>query len=116
MVYLNNIWKGHEILSRLIEGNPDIARLDGDPEDYIKDPKKSGYRGLHQGILIKIKRKTYFPLELQLLTVLQFDWTEKEHLVYDNRNKIPPEIKEELFALSTTFHSISSRVMSYLGR
>lgn len=105
--YLGDVWKTHDLFCRFLKKHPRLARIDGPPEDYNINPKRSGYRGLHQGVLIKIDTDVYFPFEVQFLTLLQADWAWKEHLVYEHSSKIPDYIKVKLRELSDFLDSAS---------
>ena len=115
ILYLADVSRAHEIFCCHINSNPEVATLDGKKEDYNTSPKESGYRALHQGILVKldpepyllIEPETYFPFEVQFLTFLQADWAAKEHRVYEYRDKIPDDIRQSLKELSTIFNFVS---------
>lgn len=54
-----------------------------DEEDYIKNPKPSGYSSYHITVLVPIDSKDgieYVPAEIQLRTVLMDYWAEQEHI------------------------------------
>lgn len=54
-----------------------------DEEDYIKNPKLSGYSSYHITVLVPIKSKDkveYIPAEIQLRTILMDFWAEQEHI------------------------------------
>ena len=43
------------------------------------------------------------------MTFLQLDWAQKEHLVYENPERFPAAIREELRKLSDALHEASMR-------
>jgi len=104
--YLGDVRRAHRAFCASIEMNRRV-RLDGSAEDYNASPKASGYRGLHQGLLVKLNRSLWFPFEVQFLTFLQADWASKEHLVYENPDKFPESICQQLKELSDTLHNAS---------
>lgn len=104
--YLGDVRRAHRAFCASIEMNPRVG-LDGSAEDYNASPKASGYRGLHQGLLMKINRSLWFPFEVQFLTFLQADWASKEHLVYENPDKFPERIRQQLKELSDILHNAS---------
>ena len=86
-----------------------VCKLDGEEEDYIREPKPSGYRALHQGLLVRLQSGEWFSFEVQFMTFLQLDWAQKEHLVYENPERFPAAIREELRKLSDALHEASMR-------
>jgi ppGpp synthetase/RelA/SpoT-type nucleotidyltranferase len=107
ILHLEDVAIAHQVCCDFIKKNQRAAKLDGDPQDYNAAPKESGYRGLHQGIMIKIGTKEWFPFELQFLTFLQADWAYKEHLVYENPNKYSAQVKDKLKNLSDQLHQVA---------
>lgn len=104
--YLGDVRRAHQVFCDYIRTRRN-ARLDGDAEDYNSSPKSSGYRGLHQGLLVQLKRGPFFPFEVQFLTFLQADWALKEHVVYENSALFPEVMRNELRELSNRLHDIS---------
>lgn len=104
--YLGDVGRAHQAFCASIKMNRRV-RLDGDAEDYNTSPRASGYRGLHQGLIVKINRSLWFPFEVQFLTFLQADWASKEHLVYENPEKYPESVRQQLKELSDTLHNAS---------
>lgn len=76
------------IVRQLIMENPDIHILD--EEDYIQNPKKSGYSSLHLIIEIPVETelgKVYVKAEIQIRTMAMDFWASLEHeLKYKNSN------------------------------
>jgi ppGpp synthetase/RelA/SpoT-type nucleotidyltranferase len=108
ILYLRDILEAHRRFCDVVTRRRSI-RLDGDAENYIESPKRSGYRGFHQGLQVRLASGAWFPFEVQFLTFLQLDWAQKEHLVYENPGRFPQEIREELRRLSDALHDISVR-------
>ncbi len=71
-------------------------------KDYIKNPKKSGYRSLHMIVNVPVHlstMKVYAPVEIQIRTMAMDFWASLEHqLKYKTTAEITPEISEELRA------------------
>lgn len=71
-------------------------------KDYIKNPKKSGYRSLHMIVNVPVHlstRKVYAPVEIQIRTIAMDFWASLEHqLKYKTTAELTPEISEELRA------------------
>jgi ppGpp synthetase/RelA/SpoT-type nucleotidyltranferase len=104
--YLSDVQRAQQVFCDYIQKRRNV-RLDGDGEDYNASPRPSGYRGLHQGILLRMTRDAPFPFEVQFLTFLQADWALKEHLVYENPTRYPEELRNKLLELSDRLHEIS---------
>ena len=69
-------------------------------KDYIKNPKKSGYRSYHLVVNVPVylsTHKQYAPVEIQIRTIAMDFWASLEHqLKYKPSAAITPEISEEL--------------------
>lgn len=108
--YLSDVWRAHQVFCDYIRKRRNV-RLDGDAQDYNSSPKPSGYRGLHQSLLLRIERGifrgTCFPFEVQFLTFLQADWALKEHLIYENPTLFPEALRNEIRELSNRLHNIT---------
>lgn len=69
-------------------------------KDYIKHPKKSGYRSYHLVVNVPVylsTHKQYAPVEIQIRTIAMDFWASLEHqLKYKPSTAITPEISEEL--------------------
>ena len=72
-------------------------------DDYIENPKKSGYQSLHLIVRKQVKyrkEKKTLPIEIQIRTYAQHSWSYTEHkMVYSNPNP-SDETKEKLRARS----------------
>ncbi len=75
-------------------------------KDYIKNPKKSGYRSLH--VIVKVgvyfsDQKREIPVEIQIRTIAMDFWASLEHqLHYKKDYEMPEDISQELRAISDT--------------
>src|SRR5262249_55600637 len=106
ILYLDDVRRAHQVFCEYVQKRRNV-RLDGDAQDYNSFPTPSGYRGLHQGLLLRIARDSFFPFEVQFLTFLQADWSLKEHLIYENPSIFPEKLRDELREVSDRLHDIS---------
>lgn len=94
--YISDIYDLADMLSR----RDDFVLIKR--KDYIKHPKKSGYRSLHLVLNVPVhlsSRKVYAPVEIQIRTMAMDFWASLEHqLKYKTSNEITPEISQELRA------------------
>lgn len=75
--------------------------------DYIKNPKKSGYRSYHIvfGVPIHcLDAMEYYPVEIQFRTLSMDFWASMEHRicykkVYDDKDKVSKEMQQYAMAL-----------------
>ena len=69
-------------------------------QDYIKNPKESGYRSLHLVIEVPIflsDRTYHMPVEIQIRTVAMDTWASLEHeLKYKRMEEMPEHVAQEL--------------------
>ncbi len=69
-------------------------------KDYIKHPKKSGYRSYHMIVNVPVHlstRKQYAPVEIQIRTIAMDFWASLEHqLRYKTSANLTPDISDEL--------------------
>ena len=76
-------------------------------KDYIKQPKKSGYRSFHIvfGVPIHcLDAMEYYPVEIQFRTMAMDFWASMEHRIcykkeYDDRDLVSKEMKQYAMAL-----------------
>lgn len=93
--------------------------------DYMKNPKKSGYRSLQMALLVPsfdIHNSEKVRCELQIRTDIQHAWAEKEHqLIYKNRRfkklqqddpKATSEILEMSCAAMGILHSVDEQLQA----
>ena len=98
--YISDIYAVRDMLLK----QPDITLLE--ENDYIEDPKESGYRSLH----LVIETPVYLSntvnnvrVEIQLRTIAMDFWASLEHeLHYKNTTEVPESIRRELFRVAET--------------
>lgn len=82
--------------------------------DYIKNPKKNGYRSLHIVIEIPVflaEGKRMVPVEVQIRTITMDFWASLDHqLRYKEVKKIPKELEEELIQAAYDIAQIEQRM------
>lgn len=98
--YISDIYTIRDILLK----QPDIKLLK--EKDYIKEPKKSGYRSLHivvETIVYLSNTEHRVPVEIQLRTIAMDFWASLEHeLRYKTESHIPAGIRRELLRCAET--------------
>lgn len=83
-------------------------------KDYIKNPKKSGYRSLH--LIVKVgvyfsDQKREIPVEIQIRTIAMDFWASLEHqLHYKKDYKMPSDIDNELRSIADTITNTDLRM------
>lgn len=69
-------------------------------KDYIRNPKKNGYRSLHMIVMVDVyfsDQKRRVPVEIQLRTIAMDFWASLEHqLRYKKNRTFTEEMEEEL--------------------
>ncbi|WP_296020304.1 GTP pyrophosphokinase family protein [uncultured Treponema sp.] len=98
--YISDIYKVRDILLK----QPDISLIE--EKDYIKAPKKSGYRSLHLVVEVPVylSDTTHkVKVEIQLRTIAMDFWASLEHeLHYKTSTKVPESVRRELFRVAET--------------
>ena len=98
--YISDIYSVREMLLK----QPDIQLIQ--ENDYISEPKASGYRSLHLVIEVPIylsKTAHNVRVEIQLRTIAMDFWASLEHeLHYKNDSDVPDSIRRELFRVAET--------------
>jgi len=98
--YISDIYSVKEMLLK----QPDINLLI--ENDYIENPKESGYRSLHLVVETPVylsKTVNNVRVEIQLRTIAMDFWASLEHqLHYKNTEKVPESIRRELFRVAET--------------
>ena len=86
---LKDIWELHDRIKSL-------TSLDYDPDslqDYIKEPKDSGYRSLHFVVYCRVDHRGIryrIPCEIQIRTLFQDAWAVlSQHDIYRNATDLP---------------------------
>ena len=91
-------------------------------KDYIKNPKKSGYRSLHLIIEVPIflqNEKKSMKVEVQLRTIAMDFWASLEHKLRYKKNIAPEEaeiISKELFECSEISAALDKRMEEVRNR
>ena len=84
--------------------------------DYISNPKDSGYRSYHLIVLVPIhleKRTEYIEAEIQIRTVAMDCWASLDHkLRYKFPKKIPKEIQIGLSECSKDINELDLKMQS----
>ena len=83
-------------------------------KDYIKHPKKSGYRSYHLVLNVPVylsNCKQYAPVEIQIRTIAMDFWASLEHqLKYKTNTKVSDELAEELRQCADTIAETDNRM------
>lgn len=67
----------------------DLPRILPDEQLGETSPRQSGWRGVK--VILRVKGEIV-PYEVQILTYLQHDWDQKEHLIYEDPESFPKHI------------------------
>lgn len=90
-------------IENIIKSDEDI--IIKNREDYITNPKPSGYRSLHLNVLIPIQQvnqKEYVEVEIQIRTIAMDMWASLEHKICYKQDKILPKLIEGIKNLANT--------------
>ena len=83
-------------------------------KDYIKHPKKNGYKSLHVIVRIPIFLSTgakKIPVELQIRTIAMDFWAALEHKIfYKYDREVPEHLTEELFNAAVVADQLDQRM------
>jgi putative GTP pyrophosphokinase len=108
------------ILAECLLNQDDINLVE--KKDYIKNPKKSGYRSLHLIIEVPIflqNEKRYMKVEVQLRTIAMDFWASLEHKLRYKKNINPEEaeiISKELIECSEISSALDKRMEEIRNR
>ncbi|MCQ2592558.1 MAG: GTP pyrophosphokinase family protein [Treponema sp.] len=98
--YISDIYTVRDMLLK----QPDLKLIHED--DYIENPKESGYRSLHVVIETPVylsKSEHLVRVEIQLRTIAMDFWASLEHeLHYKNTTKVPESVRRELHRVAET--------------
>ncbi|MBR6341028.1 MAG: GTP pyrophosphokinase family protein [Treponema sp.] len=98
--YISDIYSVRDMLMK----QPDLKLIK--QNDYIENPKESGYRSLHLVMEIPVylsKTAHHVRVEIQLRTIAMDFWASLEHqLHYKNDADVPDSIRRELFRVAET--------------
>ncbi|MBR1385437.1 MAG: GTP pyrophosphokinase family protein [Bacilli bacterium] len=83
-------------------------------EDFIKNPKTSGYSSYHLNILVPIHlngRVEYIEAEIQIRTMAMDFWASLDHKIqYKFDGEIPEEVAEEIYNCSLEVKELDNRM------
>ncbi|MGM9968923.1 MAG: GTP pyrophosphokinase family protein [Anaeroplasma sp.] len=82
-------------------------------KDYIKNPKKNGYRSLHLIVEIPIfleSEKRIMKVEVQLRTIAMDSWASLEHQLYYKKENNDQDIDDELYLCSILSNELDSKM------
>ena len=106
--YARDIYYLVDILKSL----PDVKTLD--EEDYVSNPKPSGYRSFHLTLEVPVyySGKTEgVPIEVQVRTSAMDFWATLEHKVrYKYKGRVPQDICDELVACAEKTDDLDNRM------
>lgn len=98
--YISDIYSVRDMLLK----QPDLTLIK--QNDYIDNPKESGYRSLHLVMEIPVylsKTEHNVRVEIQLRTIAMDFWASLEHqLHYKNSAEVPDSVRRELFRVAET--------------
>ena len=98
--YISDIYSVRDMLLK----QPDLTLIK--QNDYIEEPKESGYRSLHLVMEIPVylsKTEHHVRVEIQLRTIAMDFWASLEHqLHYKNSAHVPDSVRRELFRVAET--------------
>lgn len=84
-------------------------------EDYIKDPKESGYTSYHLNVLVPIylnSKTEYVEAEIQIRTIAMDFWASLDHKIqYKFPNEIPEEVKEKMYENALIIKKLDNQMM-----
>lgn len=90
--------------------------LDGDHE--VKN-YETGYKAIHQGILIQMDNGEWDAFEVQFMNILQHMWDKIQGPLYRGRNRYPTELYDGLAKLSTNCDKIcrkANRILNEIAK
>jgi ppGpp synthetase/RelA/SpoT-type nucleotidyltranferase len=96
-----------KLLSQFIRRHHTFVIREADCEEYIELPRADGYRGVHLILEreVRIGHCVVIPVELQIRTILQHQWSELSHSeFYKSVREIPPNLLVRMRALSESLH------------
>lgn len=82
--------------------------------DCIHTPRATGFRAITQLTLFRISNTEWFPFEIQIMTFLQHDWGEKQHIAYESPEPIPTSFHASFYRLSNQLYKIDQQFESLM--
>lgn len=84
-------------------------------EDYIKDPKSTGYISYHINVLVPIylnDKTEYIEAEIQIRTIAMDFWASLDHKIqYKFPNEIPEDVKAKMYENSLIIKELDRQMM-----
>ena len=83
-------------------------------EDYIANPKDTGYMSYHMQVLVPVYLQDveYVECELQIRTMAMDFWASLDHkLLYKFENDIPNDLKEKMFEYAKTIQELDKKML-----
>lgn len=84
-------------------------------EDYIKDPKNTGYTSYHLNVLVPIYLENhidYVEAEIQIRTIAMDFWASLDHKIqYKFPNEIPEDVHKKLYENSLIIKNLDIQMM-----
>ena len=98
---------------RIIENSDQITVHD--KEDYIANPKATGYSSYHLSVYVPvylIDGVTLVEAEIQIRTVAMDFWASLDHkITYKFKGEIPEEIKEGMHKCAEDIHALDQKML-----
>ncbi len=113
--HLKDTAKLYEYICENVSARDDI-QLDGLCDDCINTPRDTGFRALTQLALFRISKTEWFSFEIQIMTFLQHDWGEKQHIAYEYPELIPTIFHALFYGLSERLYQIDQRFEATMER
>lgn len=111
--YINDIYAVRDMLLK----QPDLTLIE--ENDYIQNPKESGYRSLHVVVSIPVYLSDsvqHVTVEIQLRTIAMDFWACLEHeLRYKTVTKVPDSVRRELYRVAETI-AMTDREMQEIAQ
>ena len=107
--FVDDIYKVADMLTK----QDDITVLSR--KDYIKNPKKNGYRSLHLVVEIPIflsNEKKYMKVEVQIRTIAMDFWASLEHEIHYKKSNSNAEAVKQLSECADVIYETDIKMMS----
>lgn len=105
-------------VARLLTSQDDVKVLR--VRDYIRSPKKNGYRSLHLILQIPVflqQGRMNVPVEVQLRTIAMDFWASLEHSMrYKAQGEVPEDVVRELMETSEAVAALDQRMQNLHDR
>ena len=96
----------------MLENQSDVSIYE--VKDYIKNPKKSGYRSLH--VIVKVAvdfsdQQRKIPVEIQIRTIAMDFWASLDHQIHYKKDfPMPDDVDDELRSIADTIAETDERM------